>query len=284
MNGAHQSLSITDKAVWVIERNSERQLTLTAIAKACGVSRSHLAYAFGTATGLSVMRYLRARRLTEAARVLSRGARDILGVALDAGYGSHEAFTRAFRDQFGTTPEAVRERGSLIGLPLIEPIELKAERKIHLEPPGLIESKAVRAVGLSEHCSWESVIRIPAQWQRFVPYIGAIANRLDRAPIGVTQAPDDEGEFEYACGVEVARFGEHPPELMQLEIPPRTYAVFQHRGHISAVRETYFAIWNRALSKLERAIANTPIIERHNPTFDPRTGESGIAIWIPLAT
>jgi AraC family transcriptional regulator len=47
------------------------------------------------------MRYVRGRRLTEAAKVLSDGAPDILTVALDAGYGSHEAFTRAFRDQFG---------------------------------------------------------------------------------------------------------------------------------------------------------------------------------------
>ena len=30
-----------------------------------------------------------------------KGAPDILSVALDVGYGSHEAFTRAFREQFG---------------------------------------------------------------------------------------------------------------------------------------------------------------------------------------
>ena len=56
------------------------------------------------------MRYARARRLTEAARVLAKGAPDILNVALEADYGSHEAFTRAFRDHFGMTPEAVRTR------------------------------------------------------------------------------------------------------------------------------------------------------------------------------
>ena len=35
-------MSIADKAIWVIERNSERSLTLNAIANACGVSRSGL--------------------------------------------------------------------------------------------------------------------------------------------------------------------------------------------------------------------------------------------------
>src|SRR5258708_12838936 len=101
-------MSITDKALWVMERNSERSLTLNTIASACGVSRSHLAFAFGTATGLPVMKYLRARRLSDAARALADGAPDILAIALDARYGSHEAFTRAFREQFAVTPELVR--------------------------------------------------------------------------------------------------------------------------------------------------------------------------------
>ena len=44
-------------------------------------------------------------------------------MALDAGYGSHEAFTRAFRDQFGLTPEQVRGRGTLSeNLKLVEAI------------------------------------------------------------------------------------------------------------------------------------------------------------------
>ena len=59
------------------------------------------------------MRYVRGRRLTEAAKALSNGAPDILSVALDAGYGSHEAFTRAFRDEFGVTPETIRAQGHL---------------------------------------------------------------------------------------------------------------------------------------------------------------------------
>ena len=70
------------------------------------VSRSHLAHAFGTATGLSVMQYVRARCLSDAARVLAGGAPNILTVALDAGYNSHEAFTRAFRDRFEESPRA----------------------------------------------------------------------------------------------------------------------------------------------------------------------------------
>jgi AraC family transcriptional regulator len=68
------------------------EITLEEIARVSGVSRYYSSRAFGEATGHSVMHHVRGRRLTEAARSLSAGASDILSVALDAGYGSHEAF------------------------------------------------------------------------------------------------------------------------------------------------------------------------------------------------
>ena len=55
-----------------------------------------MARAFGLGTGLAVMRHVRARRLSEAAKALANGAPDIVAVALDADYASHEAFPRAF--------------------------------------------------------------------------------------------------------------------------------------------------------------------------------------------
>src|SRR6185312_8616815 len=89
-----------------------------------GVSRFHLSHAFLARTGRPLMTYVRGRRLTEAARALAKGAPDILTVALDAGYNSHEAFTRAFRDQFGLTPEAVREQGHVRQLNLVEALTM----------------------------------------------------------------------------------------------------------------------------------------------------------------
>src|ERR1700712_4825355 len=103
-------LNPVDRAIWFIESHLTDDLTLTRIAAIAGVSRYHMVRAFGVTTGRGVMGYVRARRLTKAAHVLADGAPDILMVALDAGYGSHEAFTRAFRDRFGLTPEALRGR------------------------------------------------------------------------------------------------------------------------------------------------------------------------------
>jgi AraC family transcriptional regulator len=73
-----------NKALWYIESHLARPLTLDEIAGASGVSRFHLVRAFGAASGLSVMRYVRARRLSKAARALAAGAPDILSLALDA--------------------------------------------------------------------------------------------------------------------------------------------------------------------------------------------------------
>src|SRR5665213_2252396 len=103
------------KALWFIESHLAEALTLDEIAGVAGVSRFHMVRAFAAATGLPVMRYVRARRLTEAARALVGGAPDILELAVDADYGSHEAFTRAFRDHFGITPEAVRAGADRFG-------------------------------------------------------------------------------------------------------------------------------------------------------------------------
>lgn len=274
-------MAVADNALWIIERNLREPLSLTSLAQSCGVSRSHLANAFGTATGQSVVRYLRARRLSEAARVLAQGAPDILTVALDAGYGSHEAFTRAFREQFGRTPETVRGRNGLADLDIVKPLELKARAAAPLDPPRIVAEGRIRAVGLSEQRSFATTIEIPAQWQRFMALYDIIPDKLGRIPIGISQAPDDNGEFPYICACEVSRFGDIPPGLGRVDLPPRTYAVFEHKGHVSRIFETYEAIWNDALG--DRQVADAPVVERHNPAFDPGTGEGGLTLWIPLA-
>src|SRR5204863_4965620 len=155
------------KALWFIESHLADALTLDDIAGIAGVSRFHLVRAFGTATGFSVMRYVRARRLTEAARALARGAPDILSLALDADYGSHEAFTRAFRDHFGMTPEAVRSSTCLDHLKLQEPILMDSTATEHLNPPRFETSKPLLVAGVGDRFSHENGAGIPGLWQRF---------------------------------------------------------------------------------------------------------------------
>src|SRR5690606_1256535 len=116
--------------LWYIETELGSELDLERIARFGGLSRFGMARAFAIGTGWPVMRYVRARRLSEAARLLASGAPDILDVALEIGYGSHEAFTRAFREQFGVTPERVRAQRTVDGLALMEPVNMKQAKLI----------------------------------------------------------------------------------------------------------------------------------------------------------
>src|SRR5215467_9489602 len=93
------------KALWYIESHLATDLTLDEISGVAGVSRFHMVRAFAAATGFSVMRYVRARRLTEAARALAAGAPDILSLALDADYGSHEALPARSGTISGSRPK-----------------------------------------------------------------------------------------------------------------------------------------------------------------------------------
>ena len=270
------------KALWFIESHFAQDVTLDDVAAAAGVSRYHMSRVFGIATGCSVVRYVRGRRHTEAARALAAGAPDILAVALDAGYNSHEAFTRAFRDQFGITPEALRSRGNLEGIELMEAIKMDETLLATLEPPRFENLKTLLIAGLSERYTAETCANIPAQWQRFAPHIGHIPGQVGRTAYGVVCNSDDAGNTDYISGVEVADFSRVPAGFTRLRIPENRYAVFAHRGHIAAIRRTWFTIWNKWLPESGHQVAEAPEFERYGEAFDPRTGLGGLEIWIPI--
>ena len=269
------------KALWYIEAHFSEEIPLEQIAEASGVSQYHLSRAFGEATGHSVMRYVRGRRLSEAAKLLSNGAPDILAVALEAGYGSHEAFTRAFRDQFGVTPEAVRARAHLENVELIEPIRRDPNFMITLEPR-IEQGRLLLVAGLSERCTPETRQRIPFQWQRFVPFIGNIPGEVSGVTYGIVADADEEGNIDYITGVEVKSFENIPKELRCIRIPEQKYAVFTHTGHISAIRNTWDAILSSWMPQAGNVVVDAPEFERYDNRFDPKTGNGTVEIWIPV--
>ena len=108
--------------------------------------------------------YARARRLTQAAAALASGAPDILDVALAAGYGSHEAFTRAFRQQFQTTPASVRARASTGALHLQEPLRMNPTTLAPISAPRIMAHAAMTLIGLSERYHAGANAGIPSQW------------------------------------------------------------------------------------------------------------------------
>jgi len=277
-------MNAIERALWFIESHFAGEITLDDIAKAGGVTRFHLTRAFDAATGRSIMRYVRGRRLTEAAKALSDGAPDILSVALDAGYGSHEAFTRAFRDQFGVTPEAIRAQGHLKKIELVDPIRMDETLLVKLEPPLLVNGKRLLIAGMGERYACETSAGIPSQWQRFLPHLGHVPGQLGGTAYGVRCNSDDMGNFDYVCGVEVMDFSRLPAHWSRVRIPEHRYAVFSQHGHISTIRSAWNSIWNKWLPELEYEVADAPDFERYSENFNSATGMGGFEIWIPIKT
>lgn len=277
-------MTLATKVLWIIERNLDCVSTLADLADACGVSRYHLAHAFGQATGISVMQYLRGRRLTIAAEALATGAPDILNLALDSGYSSHEAFSRAFRAQFGVTPEMVRRTKTTENLTMIKPMQHTDQNQIKLTPPRFEKGSTILAVGLAKHHLFGKPHDIPNQWQTFMATLYAdIPHRRETAPISISGGMDDDGNFEYICAAEVTKFGKTPRGLIEVTLAPQRYAVFTHDGHATQIGATYNAIWNEWLPANGERAAEAPCVERHLPTFNPQTGMGGVEIWIPVA-
>lgn len=271
------------KALWFIENRFDTAISLDDIAAHAGVSRFHMTRVFDVRMGLPVMAYVRARRLSEAAKRLAGGAPDILHVALEAGYGSHEAFTRAFRDHFGMTPEQVRDGQSLDTRKLQEPFIMDKALIDTPSPHSLLKGRAMLIGGLSGHYRGEETAAIPMLWQKFNPYLPDVPGRTGEActTYGVCYNQDDEA-IDYIAGVEVEPGADLPAGFAMVRIEPQTYAVFKHVGHISGLRATWSTIWDKWLPDSGLKVRHAPFFEKYGPDFDGMTGNGGLEIWIAV--
>lgn len=276
-------MSAIAKAIWYVESNLGRSIELDEIAEAAGASRFHLTRAFGHALGRSVMRYARRRRLSQAAVQLSGGAPDILSVALDAGYSSHEAFTRAFRDEFGITPETLRESADLSKLDLQEPIRMNAQPKMKLAEPRIEQAGPYLFAGLGRRYRYDAMGGIPGQWEEFNRHAGTIPGEKPGAAYGVCANADEHG-MDYICAVEVSDFTLVDNAMQRVRLPIQRYAVFSHPGHISEIQAVFEAIYGEWLPASGKETADAPSFEKYGKSFDPVTGRGGFEIWLPIAS
>jgi AraC family transcriptional regulator len=268
-----------DRTVWYVESHLNQAVSLDDVADIAGVSKFALTRTFLNKTGQTVLAYARARRLTEAAKSLQRGAPCILDVALSVGYASHEAFSRAFRDHFRLSPVEVRyERRPLS---LTEAIDMSNDPSRPTLSPRFEDLKAFKIAGFSRRFSMQNTAGIPALWQSFGEHIGSIPGEVSDAAYGVCYNTDGDS-FDYLCGVEVRSASDLPREFVALELPSNRYAIFHHGGHVTdihAIMRTIFSDW---LPASGREAAEAPLFERYGREFDPRTGAGGFDVYLPL--
>jgi AraC family transcriptional regulator len=92
-----------------IRNHLDEPLDRKVLASIACFSVPHLHRIFAACTGESVARHVRRIRLERAGRKLRVGAVDITEVALAAGYQTHAAFSKAFKQQYGLTPAEFRQ-------------------------------------------------------------------------------------------------------------------------------------------------------------------------------
>ena len=142
--------------------------------------------------------------------------------------------------------------------------------------------KVLLIAGIAQRYTCETSAGIPSQWQRFVPHIGSIPGQIGKTAFGVRCNCDEDGNFDYLCGVEVPDFSTLAPGLSRVRIPAQKYAVFSHQEHVSTIRSTWTTIWTTWLPASGHELVDAPDFERYGEEFDPRTGTGGLELWVPI--
>ena len=92
-----------------IREHLDEPLNRETLAAVAGFSVPHFHRIFTACLGENMASYVRRMRMERAGRKLRMGAVDITEVALAAGYGTHAAFGKAFKQQFGLSPSEFRQ-------------------------------------------------------------------------------------------------------------------------------------------------------------------------------
>ena len=103
-----------------IRKHIHEPLNREALAEVAGFSVPHFHRVFTAQVGESAASYVRRLRMERAGRKLRMGAVDITEVALAAGYESHAAFSKAFKQQFGLSPSEFRQLGCSVATQLMK--------------------------------------------------------------------------------------------------------------------------------------------------------------------
>ncbi|RQP09560.1 MAG: AraC family transcriptional regulator [Microbacteriaceae bacterium] len=240
-----------NKLIEHVEAHLSDELDVGALAASFGTTEYHLRRMFASLAGMPLSEYVRRRRMTVAAADVIAGD-PLLEVAVRFGYGSAEAFGRAFRAVHGAGPADVRANGG----PLRSQPQLALQLTVHGETPletRIVDRPAFRLVG---HAA-----RVPLVHRGANPRIAAHIASLpaheharlkalgDTEPHGLLQVSADvdpdyaEGsELTYLHGVAQDVASKAPDDLDVIEVPAGAWAVFRASGpYPAALQDTYAA-------------------------------------------
>ncbi|MEE6295809.1 AraC family transcriptional regulator [Georgenia wangjunii] len=244
-------IEILNRLVDAIERRLADDLDIDELAGAMGTTGYHARRMFSSLAGMPVSEYVRRRRMTVAAADVI-GDEDLLTIAVRYGYGSTEAFGRAFRAVHGTSHgDARRDGGPFQSQPLLR-FRLTVEGSTPVNAR-IVERPAFRLIG--------HVFRVPLihdgvnpNIQRHIASLPVSEHeRLKQLsgtePAGLLQVSDGvdpdyvEGSaLTYLHGVAVPADAEIPNGLDVIAVDAGEWVVFRTSGpHPAALQEAYAA-------------------------------------------
>ncbi|CAL9352916.1 AraC family transcriptional regulator [Streptomyces sp. enrichment culture] len=245
-------ISALNRLVDLVEEHLAEELDVDGLAKGLGTTEYHLRRMFSSLAGMPLSEYVRRRRMTVAAADVVRGGEDLLGIAVRYGYGSSEAFGRAFRAVHGAGPGDVRRDGGPLRTQPQLRFRLTVEGNIPMDTR-LVDRPAFRLVG---HAT-----RVPLMHEGINPHIQQHIAALppeehlrlkalsDTEPAGLLQVSDgldpdaaEGSELTYLHGVALGQDTAVPEGLDAIELPAGMWAVFRTSGpHPQALQTTWAA-------------------------------------------
>ncbi|NUS44796.1 MAG: AraC family transcriptional regulator [Mycobacteriaceae bacterium] len=285
-------ISALNRLVALVEEHLTEEFDVEAAARTLGTTEYHLRRMFSSLAGMPLSEYVRRRRMTIAAGDVVRGTDDLLSIAVRHGYGSTEAFGRAFRAVHGVRPSDVRRDGG--------PLRTQPQLRFRLTVEGstpmdtrILDRPAFRLVG---HAA-----RVPLIHRGVNPHIQRHIAALPQEEharlkdLGNTEPPgllqvcaalDPDGaegsELTYLHGVAVSQGTPAPGDLDTIEVPAGRWAVFHTAGpHPQTLQETWAATateWFPSNPWRLRPGPSIVTVLEHADDFSVATCE----LWLPV--
>ncbi|MCA4962483.1 MULTISPECIES: GyrI-like domain-containing protein [unclassified Pseudomonas] len=156
------------------------------------------------------------------------------------------------------------------------------QKTVEVAEPRFEHGHFLLIAGLGGRFTQDTTAGIPELWEKFIPEIGNIPGQKDEVTYGICCNPDGKGGFEYIAGVEISKLDDLPEKYRWVEVQPQQYAVFEHKGSLDRLPQTFQYIWKTWLPGSGREAADAPEFERYSADFNPTRHTGLLEIWLPL--
>ncbi|MEU5616241.1 AraC family transcriptional regulator [Streptomyces sp. NPDC052503] len=278
-----------NQAMEHIESHLDQPLDVAGLARIATTSEYHFRRMFSALAGLPLSEYVRRRRLTVAGAEVLAGERTLLDIATRYGYGSGEAFARAFRAVHGVGPGEARRTGAALRSQQRMSFRLIVEGTSSMRYR-IVDKADFRVVGRKARVPLVHEGANPAIAD-FIRGIGPdvmrrVAALGDQEPAGIVGVSDQldpsraEGtELDYYHGVVTG--AEVPGDMDALDVPAGRWAVFEHSGPFP---QSLQYLWRDVFTQW---FPSNPYVSRPGPEIlSVRLSEEGTQadaeLWIPV--